>query len=594
MYKFSLLFLSLILLNLELFSQCVPDENFVPIGTNYGLSPDSLATGYINQEYNQDLTFFLPTDTLVDVEGFGETLIIFEDYHISSISLPIGLSWTCNNAAQQCHYDPTVTQYGCVSLYGIPLQFGEFDVEVTVIATHELSWVVGPEEITFTLPLNILPNFSANDGFAMANFSGCAPLTVDFTNNNPDLESYYWSFGNGNENLMENPSSQLFTEPGIYEVHYVAYSSTTPSYFLTGVEIQNASGWGDEIPDEENLGFLGLGSPDFYFTITNESQNIIYQSNVLEEQNLPVSYNIDNLQLFNQNYSINVYEEDGVISDNDYCGSVNFEGFSNSSIISNGNLVVNYTTSNIQPTPIADILDTVYVYETPTSPQVNYDDNLLILSAISDSLNLSYQWYFNQSPIPGANSLSYSPVYSGFYYLLATNEYGCSASSEEQLITICDDEYTPDIDISFDTLSFIQSSYFDYQWLFEGQEIAGANSFFFLAQETGNYSLLLTDQWGCKFISNDIFFSSVSVYNLDKNKLSIYPNPASNYIDVLVPSSNSDFDFIQIFDMQGRLVYSQKLWQAKHRIDVSKIERGSYLIKVLSGKQELAKRIILN
>ena len=65
------------------------------------------------------------------------------------------------------------------------------------------------------------------------------PLTADFTNNNPGLESYYWSFGNGNENLMENPSSQLFTEPGIYEVHYVAYSSTTPSYFLTGVEIQN-------------------------------------------------------------------------------------------------------------------------------------------------------------------------------------------------------------------------------------------------------------------------------------------------------------------------------------------------------------------
>ena len=39
---------------------------------------------------------------------------------------------------------------------------------------------------------------------------------------------------------------------------------------------------------------------------------------------------------------------------------------------------------------------------------------------------------------------------------------------------------------------------------------------------------MLTDQWGCKFISNDIFFSSVSVYNLDKNKLSIYPNPIKN------------------------------------------------------------------
>mgnify|MGYP001493076386 CR=1 FL=1 len=67
MYKFFLLFLSLISLSLEIFSQCFPDETFVPVGTNYGLSPDSLATGYINQEYNQDLTFFLPTDTLVDV-----------------------------------------------------------------------------------------------------------------------------------------------------------------------------------------------------------------------------------------------------------------------------------------------------------------------------------------------------------------------------------------------------------------------------------------------------------------------------------------------------------------------------------------------
>ena len=589
MYKFFLLFLSLILLSLELFSQCVPDETFVPIGTNYGLSPDSLATGYINQEYNQDLTFFLPTDTLVDVEGFGETLIIFEDYHISSISLPIGLSWTCNNAAQQCHYDPTITQYGCVNLYGIPLQYGEFDVEVTVIATHELSWAVGPEEITFSLPLNILPNFSANDGFAMANFSGCAPLTVDFTNNNPGLESYFWSFGNGNENLMENPSSQLFAEPGVYEVHYLAYSNSEPSYFLTSIQVQNASGWDGDAED-----FFGFQPPDPFFNLFDSNGNLIYSSNVQIDNSFPVSWQLDNILLSDQNYTLDVWDEDDVLTDNDYLGSISFNGNSNSSTITNGDLVVTYSIMQIQPSPIADVVDTVYVYETPTSPQVIYDDNLLILSAISDSLNLSYQWYFNQSPIPGANSLSYSPIYSGFYYLLVTNEYGCSASSEEQLITICDDEYTPDIDISFDTLSFIQSSYFDYQWLFEGQEIAGANSFFFLAQETGNYSLLLTDQWGCKFISNDIFFSSVSVFNLDKNKLSIFPNPASNYIDVLLSSSNSDFDLIQIFDMQGRLVYSQKLWQAKHRIDVSKIERGSYLIKVLSGKQKLAKRIILN
>ena len=76
----------------------------------------------------------------------------------------------------------------------VPLEYGEFNVDVTVIATHELSWAVGTEEITFSLPLNILPNISANSGFAMTNFSGCAPLTVDFINNNPGLESYSLGF----------------------------------------------------------------------------------------------------------------------------------------------------------------------------------------------------------------------------------------------------------------------------------------------------------------------------------------------------------------------------------------------------------------
>ena len=224
MLKYTTFFLICTFFSVQLFAQCVPDENFVPVGANYGLSPDTLATAYVNQSYNQDLTFVLPLDTLVEIEGFGENLIAFEDYHITSISLPIGLSWECNNSEDNCHYNPTITQYGCVNLYGVPLEYGEFNVDVTVVATHELSWAVGTEEISFSLPLTILPNISANSGFAMTNFSGCAPLTVDFINNNPALAAYSWDFGNGNVSNLENPSSQLYTEAGLYEVHYTAHS----------------------------------------------------------------------------------------------------------------------------------------------------------------------------------------------------------------------------------------------------------------------------------------------------------------------------------------------------------------------------------
>ena len=144
MFKSTFFSIVFTFVSVYLHAQCIPDEDYIPIGANYGLSPDTLSVGYVNQNYDQDLTFVLPVDTLVEIEGFGETLIAFEDYHISSISLPIGLSWECNNSDSQCHYNPSVSQYGCVNIYGMPLEYGEFDVDVTVVATHELSWAVGP------------------------------------------------------------------------------------------------------------------------------------------------------------------------------------------------------------------------------------------------------------------------------------------------------------------------------------------------------------------------------------------------------------------------------------------------------------------
>ena len=592
MLKSTTFFLICTFFSVQLLAQCVPDENFVPVGANYGLSPDTLATAYINQSYNQDLTFVLPLDTLVEIEGFGENLIAFEDYHITSISLPIGLSWECNNSEDNCHYNPIISQYGCVNLYGVPLEYGEFNVDVTVVATHELSWAVGTEEISFSLPLSILPNISANSGFAMTNFSGCAPLTVDFINNNPALAAYSWDFGNGNISNLENPAPQLYNQPGEYIVHYVAHSSLEPFYFLTNVEIQNASGWGNELFDEENLGFLGLGSPDFYFTITDESQNIIYQSNVLEEQSLPVTFSLDNLQLLNQNYTINVFEEDGVSTDNDFCGSVDFEGFSNSATLSNGNLVVNYTTYSIQPTPYADVIDTIYVYDSPSQPSFSYDEENVILSLDSDSMDVNYQWYYINSPIPNANNTTHIPNNSGFYYVLATNDFGCSTPSLDEIIVVCDD-FAPELELNSDTISYMESSIFEYQWFYEGEQILGLSSSYIIAEQEGTYSLLLLDQWGCKYNSNEVFFSLASLYDYNQNKLSVFPNPASNYLDVIVDSEQS-IHLLELFDMQGRKVLSQQLWDVKNRLDIQHLKSGTYLLKVYSKGQQLTKRIVLN
>ena len=583
-------------LSFQIYSQCIPDESFYPVGVNYGLYPDTLSSGSVNQLYQQNITFFLPSDTLIEITQDNYETIDILDYHITSISLPLGLSWQCNNIENDCHYDPQISQHGCVSIYGVPIEYGMFSVDITVLATHIGSaFLGGPEEISFSLPLEISPVNSVNSGFTMTNFTGCAPLTVDFINNNPGLAEYSWNFGNGNESFLENPSSPLFTDPGEYEVHYMAYSSSLPFYFLNSVQISNASGWGSDVPDEENLGFLGLGSPDFYFTITDESLNIIYQSNVQDEQDLPVIFNVDNLQLNDINYSINVYEQDGVISDDDYCGSIEFAGFSNSNTVTNGDLVIEYSIIEVQPLPVADVIDTIFVYNSPIQININFDDLSTILSVDSDSLDMSYQWYYNNSPIPNSNSLTHEPIYSGFYYLLATNEYGCSSSSEELLVAICGEDYNPEIDVNFDTLSYYQSSNFEYQWFFEGQEILGFNSNILIADQEGTYSLVLTDQWGCKFISDDLFYNNTYTDDLSLINVSVFPNPVNTFLNInLSLSSSTNFlGSFELYDLQGHLLLSNGLIKSRQKIDVSKLPKGSYILKVNANNQILTKHIII-
>lgn len=54
--------------------------------------------------------------------------------------------------------------------------------------------------------------------------SGCAPLTINFTNSSTQTENFYWTFGDGTTSTLEEPT-YTFTEPGTYSVIMVALDS---------------------------------------------------------------------------------------------------------------------------------------------------------------------------------------------------------------------------------------------------------------------------------------------------------------------------------------------------------------------------------
>ncbi|HKR07482.1 MAG TPA: PKD domain-containing protein [Bacteroidia bacterium] len=63
-------------------------------------------------------------------------------------------------------------------------------------------------------------SFSANPT------SGCAPLTVDFTNSSLQANSFFWDFGNGNTSVLPNPTT-AYLSPGFYTVTLIATNTLT-------------------------------------------------------------------------------------------------------------------------------------------------------------------------------------------------------------------------------------------------------------------------------------------------------------------------------------------------------------------------------
>ena len=297
MKRFLSLFFFLII-TISVSAQCAIDYNYYPVGANYGLDPDSLPDGYAGQFYDEDMTFFLPLDTID-----SGVIVTFEDFHITSISLPLGLTWECNNSANGCHYDPAVSQYGCVKVSGNALIPGYYDVEVNLVATHSLSALVGTENISFTLPLTILPDTStsSNAGFSMTNPSGCTPVTVSFLNNNTGMLSYFWDFGNGNTSNLAQPVDQIYTQPGEYIVQYSAVQSN-PVYFLESIEVVTGNCTDNIL----------IGDVDLFYTIATSAGVVQALSiNNAITQSFPLMINLSNpLLLTGQDVTIDVWDDD--------------------------------------------------------------------------------------------------------------------------------------------------------------------------------------------------------------------------------------------------------------------------------------------
>jgi hypothetical protein len=545
--------------------------------TQVGIYPDSLPNGIVGQAYSQDLTFVMPLDTL----GYN-----FTNFQIMSVALPVGLNWACNNTAANCNYNPQVSPYGCVHIYGTPLLAGTYNIDVTVLA--DLSILTG-YPILFQLQIVILPSTTSisNNGFTSIGAPACAPALVQFMNNNPGHPYYNWDFGNGNFSNQEAPTPQYYQNPGTYLVAYNAYASldTTTVFTLENLQITALSNYGGGFPSYDNA--------DSYFKLLQNGA-VVYQSGIIGDQNPPVQWSLNVNLNPNSTYTIEIWEADDSYAEpyfgnDDYIGShtLNLNGCN---ACAAGNATINYhiEMQQILPSPQITTIDTIVIYELPATPIIAYDSLSHTLS--TPALGFAYQWYFNGSPIAGATSATHTIYQSGAYALVAINVQGCIAFSDTLLAVYCNPYVQAQLTVNNGTLLVSNSPQnASFSWYLDGQLLPNQQTNTLAFQENGSYQCIVNDAFGCSDTTN-LLLIEVGLATSSMQQPRVFPNPALDFINISIPIQWLGAQ-IEISDLLGKVLYKSHLDNYKNTIPLPDIQSGNYLIR-LSTQELLHQELI--
>lgn len=127
-----------------------------------------------------------------------------------------------------------------------------------------------------------------------------------------------------------------------------------------------------------------------------------------------------------------------------------------------------------------------------------------------------------------------------------------------------------------------------YQWYLNNQPVAGAtnDSLIIDPNFSGAYNLLVTYNYGCAYSNNILCLAE----NL--SAFQIYPNPAQKTLYIKGP--NQVIIPYYLFDLEGRVVFSDTLYNGQDAIDIENIKNGTYLLQLVAEPSSFLKVLIVH
>lgn len=114
----------------------------------------------------------------------------------------------------------------------------------------------------------------------------------------------------------------------------------------------------------------------------------------------------------------------------------------------------------------------------------------------------------------------------------------------------------------------------------------------------GNYRVNVTDELGCtetQTVTIQDLANSISVLN-SNTTINIYPNPATDVLNIQIDAQQQLNAIVQVLDMTGRALYTAPVGATgryNHTVNTSAYSTGLYTLQLTSGNQSIRQKFVI-
>jgi len=229
--------------------------------------------------------------------------------------------------------------------------------------------------------------------------------------------------------------------------------------------------------------------------------------------------------------------------------------------------------------------------QTNVSFSFNYTDVVTIDSTISQicqgsCVNVSSVTVTGMPPFGYQFSSTWSsnpcPLVNTTYSVTVTDQNACTASASVT-VTVNPVPPTPVITCNSDTLVFTpDTSYISYQWYYNSFPISGATDSFYVVTNFGNYSVVVTNAYGCTATAQAPCLS-IGINNYtDEYLISISPNPLTNSFVLTIHGSCNERNMrFVIFNVLGEEIRTVEIEKERTIISRKDMANGIYFYRIM-------------